>query len=72
MKRPAPIARDELLEAVAPLLELLGVKAEDVTTLHVGPRAVTVRTVARGRTGRVVDGITTATTHRVVREPVED
>jgi hypothetical protein len=71
-KRPASVSRSELLAAVAPLLELLEHDPADVLSVRVGSRQVTVRTVQRGRTRKVLPGVVLTSVHDVVREPVED
>lgn len=71
MRRPADLPRDDVLEAVAPLLDLMGLEAGDVLSLHVGTATVSARVKARGRRGHVVPGVTVRRSHRVVAEPVE-
>lgn len=71
MKRPADLPRDEVLEAVAPLLDLMGLDSADVLSVHVGPTTVSARVKARGRRGHVVPGVIVRRSHRVVAEPVE-
>lgn len=72
MKRPADVDRAAVLDAVAPLLELLELDAGDVKSLRVGTGQVTARVVRRGRSGRIVPGIVETRTHRILPEPVED
>lgn len=69
VKRPEPIARPELLEAIAPLLELLDVSGEDVLYVHVGARKVTVKRYVRSARGRRVHGLELTSGHPIVTEP---
>lgn len=66
------LTRDELVEAVLGAVGLDEVDPRDVLTVHIGTRAVGIRRKVRGRRGRVVPGMTTTTTHRIIPEPYED
>lgn len=70
--RPRDLSRPEVLDAVAPLLDLLGLEQADVMTLHVGHTTVSARLVSRGRRGHVIPGVVVRRSHRVLPEPVED
>lgn len=56
-----------LADALAPLIEALDVNDEDVVTVHVGTRYVSVQLVTRDRRGKVVPGVTTRLRFPVVR-----
>ena len=68
MKAPEDLPRPELLEALAPLLELLELELRDVVTLHLGPRTVSARVVGRGPRGKRLHGVTVRRSHRIVDE----
>lgn len=60
------IDRDGLDEALAPLLDRLDLEPDDVLTVHVGVRHVSVKVVARNGLGNVVPGATTTLRFPVV------
>ena len=68
MKAPEDVPRSELLEAVAPLLQLLDVDQADVVSLNVAPKSVSVRVRGRGPRGRLLHGVVIRRTHRIVAE----
>jgi hypothetical protein len=46
-------------------------QAGDVLALHIGTRTISVRRTVRGRRGKIVPGMTTTTTHRIIPEDYE-
>lgn len=71
-KRPVQVTRPDLLEALAPLLDLVGTGPEDVAYLHVSSSRVTVKCRVRGRTGKLVPGTWVTRQHDILPEPLED
>lgn len=61
------IEADALTSALGPLVEALDVDEQDVLTIHVGTRYVSVQLVARDPRGKVVPGVTTRLRFPVVR-----
>lgn len=61
------IEQDALADALAPMLDALDLLHEDVLTLHVGTRYISVQLVTRDRRGKVIPGVSTRLRFPVVR-----
>jgi hypothetical protein len=58
LRRPAqPITRPQLLEALAPLLELVQADAEDVRSINITPGTIRLQVVPRSRGKRQLDSL---------------
>lgn len=66
--RNEPLERTELVNAMQPLLDLLGVEAKDVAELHVSHGVVRVRVRPRTSRGKVVPSAIVTVRHRVVED----
>lgn len=62
-----PLERAEVLEAMAPVLELLELEAADVAELHLTGSTVRARVVPRTRRGKRVPGALVTVSRKLVR-----
>lgn len=66
--RNEPLERTELVNALQPLLDLVGVEAKDLAELHVTGGVVRVRVRPRTSRGKAVPSAIVTVRHRVVED----
>lgn len=70
--RNEPVARGDLVEALTPFLDLVGVDLSDFTALHVTAKVIRVRVMVRNKRGRRLPDSWAHVVVRVLDDDVEE